>query len=396
MFSTLVFHLVLALLIIQSVSNRQLSLGEDGSFKISQFTDLHLGESQQSDQQTIEVIHSVVEKEPDADLIVLSGDLVSGYMSYGSSEWFREKIGGLLESLKQLQVPYAVTLGNHDQEAGLSRREVVQFFASQVDEHELAMTQVGPDHISGASNYYLDVFAHNGDQIVIRIWFLDTMGKGCNNLPNSWGCVANDTVQWLSTTSSQLPQTQSQLLFIHIPIAESMTLWNSGVTRGQKGEDVNCPSSENGLFEVLKTNNITSVHFGHDHNNNYEGYFEGVRLAYGLKTGYGGYGPIGDNRGARIIKYELDVDKILQQETWLRYEDGTQEVQDLSEKDVYDKQLVCVGPDVVAQMHARGYPVTLFFVGCFGAFFACVWYLFFLNKSNAQAAKPKKIEKSII
>ena len=40
-----------------------------------------------------------------------------------------------------------------------------------------------------------------------------------------------------------------------------------------------------GLFAYAKGLGITAIYSGHDHDNNYEGVLEGVRLAYGHKTG---------------------------------------------------------------------------------------------------------------
>ena len=40
-----------------------------------------------------------------------------------------------------------------------------------------------------------------------------------------------------------------------------------------------------GLFAYAKGLGISAIYSGHDHDNNYEGVLEGVRLAYGHKTG---------------------------------------------------------------------------------------------------------------
>jgi len=38
--------------------------------------------------------------------------------------------------------------------------------------------------------------------------------------------------------------------------------------------------------------NIDLVIFGHDHVNNYNTTYFGLGMSYGVKTGYGGYGPL--------------------------------------------------------------------------------------------------------
>ena len=92
------------------------------------------------------------------------------------------------------------------------------------------------------------------------------------------------TIWWLNRTVRALPSVPS-LAFVHVPVPEFMELWNKGLARGSKHEDVNCPMHDSGLFRAAKEMNITALYSGHDHDNNYEGVLDGVRLAYGHKTG---------------------------------------------------------------------------------------------------------------
>lgn len=47
---------------------------------------------------------------------------------------------------------------------------------------------------------------------------------------------------------------------------------------------------------------------GHDHMNDFIGEYNGVRLAYGRKTGYGSTGPLpGVTRGARVIQLQAGL-----------------------------------------------------------------------------------------
>ena len=69
-------------------------------------------------------------------------------------------------------------------------------------------------------------------------------------------------------------------------------MWNYNHTVGRKGEEVCCPRKNTGMFEILKNfANTKAIYCGHDHNNDYKGFYEGVELVYGRKTGYGCYGP---------------------------------------------------------------------------------------------------------
>lgn len=69
-------------------------------------------------------------------------------------------------------------------------------------------------------------------------------------------------------------------------------MWNENPTVGIKGENVCCPKKNTGTFQILKNYaNAKGIYVGHDHDNDYKGFYQGVELAYGRKTGYGSYGP---------------------------------------------------------------------------------------------------------
>lgn len=52
----------------------------------------------------------------------------------------------------------------------------------------------------------------------------------------------------------------------------------------------------------MKEFNIKAAFCGHDHNNEFGGFLEGVELVYGRKSGFGGNGPpFGKKRGGRVI-----------------------------------------------------------------------------------------------
>lgn len=66
--------------------------------------------------------------------------------------------------------------------------------------------------------------------------------------------------------------------------------------RGNEGEFSSSPYYNTGFFKAAKRNNIKALFFGHDHDNDYEGFYDGIFLSYGRKTGVGGYGPIVNNK----------------------------------------------------------------------------------------------------
>jgi hypothetical protein len=92
-------------------------------------------------------------------------------------------------------------------------------------------------------------------------------------------------------------------------------------------EEVCCGYQSTCLFQAFQVAGISAAYCGHDHNNNYYGSLGGVRLGYGQKTGYGSYGPAkGMKHGARVILLRQG-EQPADSETWIRYGDGTKEVQ---------------------------------------------------------------------
>ncbi|MCJ1461829.1 purple acid phosphatase [Pseudocyphellaria aurata] len=99
----------------------------DDRFKVLQLTDLHYGGCPEDDALTDVVQQRLLDLEQ-PDLVVFSGDLVSGYQwneSLGPG-WFSERWHQLILPVKASGVPWALTLGNHDGEADLTAEEVVQ------------------------------------------------------------------------------------------------------------------------------------------------------------------------------------------------------------------------------------------------------------------------------
>lgn len=131
------------------------------------------------------------------------------------------------------------------------------------------------------------------------------------------------------------------MAYVHIPLPEFMAVWNSGVTFGRKQERVCCAVQSGCLFDGLKTAGVTAVYSGHDHANSFYGTHQGVRLGYGLKTGYSSYGPpAGWQRGARVVLLR-EGQAPGGSETWLRLEDGSRHTQRPSRPGWLSRQYIC-------------------------------------------------------
>ena len=231
---------------------------------------------------------------------------VSGWFGSGKQGWLRYHWDRLTSPVRERGVPYAIILGNHDDEADASRREIIDIDI-EIGQG-LSLTRQGPEDVTGASNYWLDVASSSLQSFPLdtaaRLWFFDSMNRGCRDMSHSWGCVGEDTLAWLMDRAGTMQPVPS-MGFVHIPVPQLMKAWDtSSVIRGIKGELNNCPAGEpvdGGLFDAAKSVGIQALFSGHDHNNDYIAMYDGVTVGYNRKSGVGGYGPSGRQPGARVL-----------------------------------------------------------------------------------------------
>lgn len=163
---------------------------------------------------------------------------------------------------------------------------------------------MGPEDLTGAGNYWLDILPSDVDSFshtpAARLWFLDSMSRGCAGI-SGWyslplhcevcsafkvvcvaesivgtlpgcsdasaghvvgeqeecqdsccrGCVAPDVVNWVQRQAKSLPRVPVSAAFVHIPVPEFLRAWNSGSSVGMKAEAVCCPSCNSGVYRAL-------------------------------------------------------------------------------------------------------------------------------------------------
>jgi len=187
------------------------------------------------------------------------------------------------------------------------------------------------------------------DTVMAHIFFFDTMDDDCLGV-KGWGCLYPDAVQWYSNTVKALEKKHGRRLpsigFYHIPLDEMMNLYDNFETRGNKTEQICCSSVNTGLFGALvEAGSMQFISCGHDHNNDFVGKLDNVTLAYGRKTGFGGYGPpTGWLRGSRVLELHLNTTSgELNFDTWIRQQDGSRMDQGPNKPQPGSQQNVCCG-----------------------------------------------------
>jgi 3',5'-cyclic AMP phosphodiesterase CpdA len=137
---------------------QNLQFNAKGKFKIVQLTDVHYIHEDPRSEISLKNIDEVM-KEEKPDLVMITGDVIYGKPA-------RESLCDVLDRLSKYKVPFAVTFGNHDDEQGLSRRELLDILESYP--MNLTATTEG---LPGVSNYVLPVAGEDGRTAAVLYCF---------------------------------------------------------------------------------------------------------------------------------------------------------------------------------------------------------------------------------
>lgn len=130
----------------KTAQDPKLKFKPDKAFRILQFTDIHWDSNIPASCRLVETLLNSVILAEKPDLIVFTGDIVT--VSPAREGWL--SIGKLMQ---YSGIPWAVTLGNHDDETDLSRENIF----------DLLETMPGflgrKGSVSGVGNYVLPIQA---------------------------------------------------------------------------------------------------------------------------------------------------------------------------------------------------------------------------------------------
>lgn len=296
--------------------NHSLRFRPDGTFTIVQFTDTHFENGDAKDVQTSTLMSQVLDWEQ-PDLVLFTGDVLGGEKTRDpKAAWCMATVPLVARGL-----PWAAVFGNHDDESGASRRQLL----AMQQQIPGCLTRPGPSQVSGVANFLLHIRGSRKRHAAATLCCLDS-NSYAETAIGGYGWVREDQIRWCRRNVQRLPSNSTGhlapvLVFLHIPLPEFNELWLQGHCLGEKNEAVCCPRINTGLFATLHlAGNVRGVFAGHDHLNDYDGRLHGMSLCYGRATGYNTYGREDFLHGARVIRlHEGEPDFT----TWLRLEDGS-------------------------------------------------------------------------
>ncbi|MGL5318601.1 MAG: endonuclease/exonuclease/phosphatase family protein [Bacteroidales bacterium] len=259
---------------------QSIRFNKNGECKIVQFTDIHYKVSHpENSALSLEVIHQTLDTEK-PEVVLLTGDIVTGApVEQGWKE--------VLSPMVERNIPFAVTFGNHDDESGVSRRDLMKYIRTFKG---CLNAGIGDEtNFDGA----IRVKGSVSEQTKAALYLFDSNSYSTFDEVSGYGWLKPAQVEAYNRLSETLTQENAgqplpALAFLHIPLPEYSQAFNSKKSTpvGERLE-TECPAAINtGLYASMKINgDVMGVFCGHDHNNDYLADMHGIAMVYGRFTG---------------------------------------------------------------------------------------------------------------
>ena len=286
----------------------------NGKFKILQLTDTHFIGGDARSQRALDNVTEMLDAEK-PDLVIHTGDIIFAKPA-------KENLTQILSLITERHIPFAVALGNHDEEFGLTRTEVLEHIRQMPGCLNKA---VKPRH--GASNDVITINSADGKK-QWALYLFDT-GNRAKEFPElkSYDYIHADQLDWYRQTSRKFKAENQgsplpSLAFMHIPIMEYLEGLSDSrrQIRGNLGENPCSPIINSGVFVAMREEgDIKAISCGHDHDDDYVMKWRGLYMMYGRYSGgdtvYNNLKP----NGARIFELTEGNSSF---KTWIRLKGG--------------------------------------------------------------------------
>lgn len=295
----------------------ELKFNSDKSFKIVQFTDLHIKWQDPRSDVAFERMRQVLDEEK-PDFVIFTGDIIY-------SKPAKENLKNVLSVVSDRKIPFSIVFGNHDDEQGTPREELLEVAKSM----PYSLTADEMPEISGVGNYALPIRSSDGKSDAFVLYCIDSNAYSQLKDVEGYGYIKLDQVNWYDRRSKEFTKNNGgnplpSLAFFHIPLPEYREAASDVAAQlyGIRREKVCAPVLNTGLFTAMKENgDVMGVFVGHDHDDDYAVCWHNILLAYGRFTG-------GDTEynhltnGARVIELSEGTRTF---KTWIRTKAGVEQ-----------------------------------------------------------------------
>ena len=268
------------------------SLNYKSNFKILQLTDIHMSDKDDQDLHYAFMDLLIKEAKNDAsgapDFMVVTGDL----FTFAS----RDTAARLFKFLDSYDIPWTVVFGNHDEQTYFS----VDWMTTYLNKFgsNCMFKDIQGDNVQGNCNFAVNLKNPDGT-IHNQLIFMDSNRYYFGSY-FGYDYFKQDQIDWYSSVVDYTKEQNggavaNSLMFYHIPLPEIDKICDKETMKpgdegynfiyGEKREKSCPPDNNSGFFDVIKAKGSTkAMFFGHDHINNFEADYEGVKFCYGIKS----------------------------------------------------------------------------------------------------------------
>ena len=305
----------------------QLRFREDGTFKIMCFADPQ--DDENLEETTAALIREALDKyEP--DLVVFLGDntVANGYDNQYKA------IEAVTKPIVDRGIPYTLVFGNHDEEHGVSKEELLSIYQSFGN----CLTYDAAPEISGCGSCNHIIYSSDGSRMVFNLWMIDSGMYNSDPEVGGYDYVHEDTLAWYKETAAAIAdQNGGEVVpafdFQHIVIPEIFDKLNvelpfslGKLSENRNGKsytllpvftrlngywlEVPCPPNvyDGQLDAWLEVGDVIAEFHGHDHNNSYNVNIKGVDVINVPSCGCNSYS-VDISRGCGLITLHEDAPK---------------------------------------------------------------------------------------
>lgn len=320
----------------EQASKLALSMPEDGSLRIAQFTDFHFGtEGEQyhnaDEARTLAFMDHIVET-TQPDLIVLTGDNIMCTGINGIKE--------LIGWMDKYETPWTLIWGNHDTMTGswgYSKKDLSEYMISCGSKYLMYTedyVETGKEDRYG--NFSISIMDDTGENLIGALLLMDS-GTYDYEL-EAYQSITTGQIEWYKNKIAVLQETYGpqednlfsvipSIIFAHIPLPEH----SQGYLKAKDNDgaefviyqDVNSrfinitqnssPSADTSFFTTLKEVGSTKAYFvGHMHGLRFQVKMDGILLGFGPQTGFA---KMGTSATSKKVCYVYEVGEDFEIET---------------------------------------------------------------------------------
>jgi len=257
-------------------------------FVILNFADIQICDADKGAIDEVFTLMDILVEEVKPDLITLTGDQIMDLpMPWNRAN--KKAQDRLAAKLDSYQVKWAPVLGNHDS-TGLGSVKV-GYVADVYANAEYSVFRKGPGNIGGWGNYIINIM--EGESVVQTLYMMDSnnySGKHFKQAQLDWYAWAVEGMKAYNDG-----EVTSSMLFMHIPFPEykdAYEYWkdsgfDTNIGNGWTFIETEYLNTEGrGVFDTFRDLSSTKYVFcGHNHNNDYSIWYQGVNLNFCVKTG---------------------------------------------------------------------------------------------------------------